>query len=124
MLALVAMVQILNGIAAIAEDTLFLTGYDYVFAFDLTTWGWVSLVLGLLAGAMVRHLDGGSCVLLLRSPASSGQGDSSEHLVVPGRSSTRGSVRTWAPWTRAPRSPPRLHETFHVTTRTILVRGV
>ncbi|SDD94382.1 DUF7144 family membrane protein [Nocardioides lianchengensis] len=51
MLALVAMVQILNGIAAIAEDTLFLTGYDYVFAFDLTTWGWVSLVLGLLAGA-------------------------------------------------------------------------
>ena len=52
MLALVALMQILNGVAAIAEDTVFLTGYDYVLALDLTTWGWVMLVLGVLAGGI------------------------------------------------------------------------
>jgi hypothetical protein len=50
MLVLVAMLQVLNGIAAIAEDTVFLTGYDYVFEFDLTIWGWIMLVLGVLSG--------------------------------------------------------------------------
>lgn len=49
MLALVGMVQILNGVAAIAEDSLFLTGYDYVLELSLTAWGWMSLVLGVVA---------------------------------------------------------------------------
>lgn len=56
MLALVAMIQILNGIAAITRDSLFLTGYDYVFAFDLTTWGWVTLVIGAVAAVTVVGL--------------------------------------------------------------------
>ncbi|MER5494200.1 hypothetical protein [Streptomyces sp. NPDC002490] len=39
---------VLNGIAAIAEDDVYASVNDYVFEFDLTTWGWIHLVLGVL----------------------------------------------------------------------------
>ncbi len=48
MLMAVGCFQILQGIAAIANDELFVAGQDYVFSFDTTAWGWVHLVLGLL----------------------------------------------------------------------------
>ena len=48
MLTAVGCFQILQGIAAIANDDLFVAGQDYVFSFDTTAWGWVHLVLGLL----------------------------------------------------------------------------
>ncbi len=48
MLMAVGCFQILQGIAAIANDELFVAGEDYVFSFDTTAWGWVHLVLGLL----------------------------------------------------------------------------
>ena len=48
MLMAVGCFQILQGIAAIGNDHLFVAGEDYVFSFDTTAWGWVHLVLGLL----------------------------------------------------------------------------
>ncbi|MGH3307576.1 MAG: DUF7144 family membrane protein [Nocardioides sp.] len=48
MLMAVGCFQILQGIAAIANDELFVAGEEYVFSFDTTAWGWVHLVLGLL----------------------------------------------------------------------------
>ena len=48
MLMAVGCFQILQGIAAIANDDLFVVGQEYVFSFDVTTWGWVHLILGLL----------------------------------------------------------------------------
>jgi hypothetical protein len=39
---------ILNGIAAIANDDVYAGIGDYVFEFDLTTWGWIHLILGVL----------------------------------------------------------------------------
>ncbi|MEW2631273.1 hypothetical protein AB0903_06355 [Streptomyces sp. NPDC048389] len=44
---------LLQGIAAIAEDDVFVATDDYIFRFNLTGWGWVHLILGiviLLAG--------------------------------------------------------------------------
>ncbi|GAA2921475.1 MULTISPECIES: hypothetical protein [Streptomycetaceae] len=44
---------ILEGIAAIAKDDVFVATRNYVFQFNLTGWGWVHLILGiviLLAG--------------------------------------------------------------------------
>lgn len=44
---------ILEGIAAIAKDDLFVGTTNYVFRFNLTGWGWIHLILGivvLLAG--------------------------------------------------------------------------
>lgn len=40
--------QFFQGIAALAKDELFVVGTDYVYRFDLTTWGWIHLILGLL----------------------------------------------------------------------------
>jgi hypothetical protein len=48
MLMAVGCFQILQGIAAIANDEFFVAGQDYIFGFDVTAWGWVHLVLGLL----------------------------------------------------------------------------
>lgn len=44
---------ILEGIAAIAKDDVFVATRNYVFEFNLTGWGWIHLILGiviLLAG--------------------------------------------------------------------------
>ncbi|UTT49384.1 DUF7144 family membrane protein [Rhodococcus gordoniae] len=45
---LIGALQLLQGIAAVAEDEVFVTGQEYVFRFDLTTWGWVHIVVGVV----------------------------------------------------------------------------
>jgi hypothetical protein len=49
MLFLAGLLTLFRGIMAIAEDDVFVTTPNYVFAFDLTSWGWIHLVLGALA---------------------------------------------------------------------------
>lgn len=39
---------VLKGIAAIAEDDVYSRIGDYVFEFNLTAWGWIHLVLGVI----------------------------------------------------------------------------
>ncbi|MFE9815294.1 hypothetical protein [Streptomyces sp. NBC_00236] len=39
---------IFQGIAAIAEDDVFVTTRNYVFQFNLTGWGWIHLILGIV----------------------------------------------------------------------------
>ena len=46
MLITVGCFQVIAGIAAIAEDELLVKGADYVLQLDVTTWGWVHLLLG------------------------------------------------------------------------------
>ncbi|WP_244928458.1 hypothetical protein [Nocardioides sp. W7] len=46
MLATLASMQVLQGIAALAKDDVYFEPADYMFAADLTTWGWIHLVLG------------------------------------------------------------------------------
>jgi hypothetical protein len=44
---------IMAGIVALANDTFYVVGQEYIFQFDVTTWGWIHLLLGivvLLAG--------------------------------------------------------------------------
>jgi hypothetical protein len=47
LLILIAAFQILDGIAAIANDTVFVGGFDYIWKFDVTGWGWIHLIIGL-----------------------------------------------------------------------------
>lgn len=42
---------IFQGIAAIAQDDVFVTTRDFTYAFSLTGWGWVHLILGALVAA-------------------------------------------------------------------------
>ncbi|MFD3454067.1 hypothetical protein ACFWVC_18065 [Streptomyces sp. NPDC058691] len=39
---------ILQGVAAIAKDSVFVVTNNYTFRFDLSAWGWIHLVLGVL----------------------------------------------------------------------------
>ena len=48
MLLMVGCFQVLQGISAIANDNVYLRGLDYVYKFDVTAWGWIHLVLGLV----------------------------------------------------------------------------
>jgi hypothetical protein len=38
--------QLLTGISALIRDKVYVATPDYVYAFDITTWGWVHLILG------------------------------------------------------------------------------
>ncbi|MFF8380443.1 hypothetical protein ACF07V_30415 [Streptomyces sp. NPDC015661] len=40
--------DIFQGIAGIAEDDIYTRVGDYVFKFNLTTWGWIHLILGII----------------------------------------------------------------------------
>jgi hypothetical protein len=49
MLATLGAFQALQGIAAIADDEVYVRGIKYAYQFDLTTWGWIHLILGIIA---------------------------------------------------------------------------
>ncbi|WP_280457468.1 DUF7144 family membrane protein [Nocardia carnea] len=49
MLLILAVASILQGISALVDDEFYVIGIDYVYKFDTTTWGWIHLVLGILA---------------------------------------------------------------------------
>ncbi|MEU9479970.1 hypothetical protein [Streptomyces sp. NPDC048191] len=49
MLMIAGLLGIFRGIMAIAQDNVFVTTPNYVFKFDLTSWGWIHLVLGAIA---------------------------------------------------------------------------
>ncbi|WP_306326861.1 DUF7144 family membrane protein [Streptomyces venezuelae] len=40
--------DVFQGIAGIAEDDVYTRVGDYVFKFNLTTWGWIHLILGIV----------------------------------------------------------------------------
>ncbi|MBF6214108.1 hypothetical protein IU433_21020 [Nocardia puris] len=46
LLLTVGVLQIFEGISAVAEDELFVVGPEYVYQFDVTAWGWIHIVLG------------------------------------------------------------------------------
>ncbi|MFB7589967.1 hypothetical protein [Streptomyces sp. NPDC056169] len=48
LLSLSGVLGILQGITAIAKDDVYARVGNYVFEFDLTAWGWIHLVLGII----------------------------------------------------------------------------
>ena len=48
LMATVSIFQILEGIAALAKDDVYVTGVDYTYKFDVTSWGWIHLVVGII----------------------------------------------------------------------------
>ncbi|MFF3411020.1 hypothetical protein ACFYW8_33390 [Streptomyces sp. NPDC002742] len=49
MLFIAGFLAIFRGIMGIADDDVFVTTPNYVFKFDLTSWGWIHLILGVVA---------------------------------------------------------------------------
>jgi hypothetical protein len=46
MLVTLSIFAVLEGIAAIAKDDVFVHGLNYTFQFDISTWGWIHLLIG------------------------------------------------------------------------------
>jgi hypothetical protein len=51
-LFILSVFQILQAIAAIAEDEVFVTGVSYSYALDVSDWGWIHLGLGIIGVAV------------------------------------------------------------------------
>ncbi|MGZ8719749.1 MAG: DUF7144 family membrane protein [Aeromicrobium sp.] len=43
--------QAIEGLVALVNDEFFVFGDEYVFKFDVTTWGWIHLILGIIVAA-------------------------------------------------------------------------
>ena len=47
---IVGVLHAIQGLVALVNDTFYVVGQEYVFQFDITTWGWIHLLLGILVG--------------------------------------------------------------------------
>jgi hypothetical protein len=48
MMIMVGSFQAIQGIVALANDTFYVVGVKWIFEFDVTTWGWIHLLMGIL----------------------------------------------------------------------------
>ena len=73
MMVVVGILEFLRGLTALFENTLFVNTPKYVFAFDVTTWGWLHLIWGvvlaavggaILAGRLIGRIVGLSIVTI------------------------------------------------------------
>jgi len=62
MLTIAAIFQILQGIAALANDSVFVKGPNYTYKFDVTVWGWIHLLIGVVGLAVGVAIVLGSTV--------------------------------------------------------------
>jgi hypothetical protein len=56
LLFIAGILDLFRGIMAIAEDDVYVSTPNYIFKFDLTSWGWIQLVLGVVAMAVSAGL--------------------------------------------------------------------
>ena len=45
---MVGVFQAIQGVVALFNDTFYVVGQQWTFSFDVTTWGWIHLLVGLL----------------------------------------------------------------------------
>jgi hypothetical protein len=50
MMMMIGIFHALTGLAAILENEFFVVGPQYLYEFDVTAWGWVHLIVGLIIG--------------------------------------------------------------------------
>jgi hypothetical protein len=50
LMLLAGMFQVLVGLVAIFENEIYVQTRNYLFKFDVTTWGWIHLVVGIAVG--------------------------------------------------------------------------
>ncbi|QNG21037.1 hypothetical protein G4H71_08380 [Rhodococcus triatomae] len=48
LLLVVGVLSFFQGIAAVAKDDVFVVGIEYVYKLNVTTWGWIHIVLGVV----------------------------------------------------------------------------
>jgi vacuolar-type H+-ATPase subunit I/STV1 len=48
MMAVIGFFHVVQGLAALFQNQIYVTSTRYIFSFDLTTWGWIHLLVGVL----------------------------------------------------------------------------
>jgi hypothetical protein len=48
LMVLIGALHAIQGLVALANDKFYVVGPEYVFQFDVTTWGWIHLILGIV----------------------------------------------------------------------------
>ena len=48
MLVVVGVIDFIQGLVAVANDEFYVVTNDWVFKFDVTTWGWIHMILGIV----------------------------------------------------------------------------
>ncbi len=51
MMIMAGIFQAIQGVVALANDTFYVVGQEYIFQFDVTTWGWIHLIMGIVVAA-------------------------------------------------------------------------
>jgi hypothetical protein len=59
MMIMIGVFQSIAGIVALLNDEFYVVGEEWIFQFDLTTWGWIHLLLGVLIALAGVGLFGG-----------------------------------------------------------------
>ncbi len=48
MLIIIGVMDIIQGLVALIEDKFYVIGQEWVFEFDVTAWGWIHLIVGVI----------------------------------------------------------------------------
>ena len=48
LLIMIGIFQAISGLVAIVNDTFYVVGQEWIFQFDISTWGWIHLLIGLV----------------------------------------------------------------------------
>ncbi len=59
LMVIVGFFEAVAGLAAISDDEIFVKTENYIFNFDVSTWGWIHLVLGIVVVAAGLAVIGG-----------------------------------------------------------------
>jgi hypothetical protein len=49
MMVMIGVFQVIAAVSAISTDELFVKAENYVFSLDVSTWGWIHLIIGIVA---------------------------------------------------------------------------
>jgi hypothetical protein len=48
MLIMIGVMDFIQGLVAVVNDTFYVVGQEWVFEFDITAWGWIHMILGVV----------------------------------------------------------------------------
>lgn len=48
MLMIIGTMDVIQGLVAVANDEFYVVGREWIFEFDVTTWGWIHLIVGVI----------------------------------------------------------------------------